>query len=72
MAKKTVLKRVLFQSTSSVWRTTFDIIVERQEFCISIHVLRVEDDAPGNSVLLMDSEFQSTSSVWRTTFNFLN
>ena len=45
MAKKTVLKRVLFQSTSSVWRTTATSSASSVPNCISIHVLRVEDDS---------------------------
>ena len=34
-----------FQSTSSVWRTTEEIWLESEKCFISIHVLRVEDDA---------------------------
>ena len=57
----------LFQSTSSVWRTTW---VPRRSFrlrIISIHVLRVEDDFPYKPDSPASSKFQSTSSVWRTT-----
>ena len=34
----------LFQSTSSVWRTTSDAPAGDETVDISIHVLRVEDD----------------------------
>ena len=34
---------------------------------ISIHVLRVEDDATTRRALMGNPKFQSTSSVWRTT-----
>ena len=34
----------LFQSTSSVWRTTGRIMTQKGGAAISIHVLRVEDD----------------------------
>ena len=34
----------LFQSTSSVWRTTHHTNQQRRKKGISIHVLRVEDD----------------------------
>ena len=57
----------LFQSTSSVWRTTLWILLKLLFPKISIHVLRVEDD-PQTLVPLSAAEvFQSTSSVWRTT-----
>ena len=36
----------VFQSTSSVWRTTADITPSKYVICISIHVLRMEDDQP--------------------------
>ena len=39
------LRRSLFQSTSSVWRTTIAIASDTGPQAISIHVLRVEDDA---------------------------
>ena len=35
---------ILFQSTSSVWRTTGQFLHVQRAFHISIHVLRVEDD----------------------------
>ena len=38
----------LFQSTSSVWRTTVPGLLRRGRPCISIHVLRVEDDSTAN------------------------
>ena len=56
-----------FQSTSSVWRTTYPPTDIRAKRGISIHVLRVEDDRVGLSPRLSTAEFQSTSSVWRTT-----
>ncbi len=34
----------LFQSTSSVWRTTGTAAAQERSETISIHVLRVEDD----------------------------
>ena len=59
---------ILFQSTSSVWRTTQALMgYAAQRLEISIHVLRVEDD---RSTACRDrgfDKFQSTSSVWRTT-----
>ena len=39
----------VFQSTSSVWRTTGVAALQDVQLIISIHVLRVEDD--GSSVL---------------------
>ena len=36
----------IFQSTSSVWRTTLPQRARHSRGGISIHVLRVEDDAP--------------------------
>ena len=56
----------IFQSTSSVWRTTVICIRAPKRSVISIHVLRVEDDLFTRIPLLM-IVFQSTSSVWRTT-----
>ena len=57
-----------FQSTSSVWRTTPTPYKRgRPPRCISIHVLRVEDDLQGFVRHLVVVQFQSTSSVWRTT-----
>ena len=60
-------KKIIFQSTPSVWRETY-----RYRLCwawqmISIHSLRVEGDysnvfTPSNFVV-----FQSTPSVWRET-----
>ena len=41
--------------------------MSKDDYVISIHVLRVEDD-PVNSIAMRNlSAFQSTSSVWRTT-----
>ena len=59
--------RIVFQSTSSVWRTThvFGAVVD--VLAISIHVLRVEDDRANQQAAFMQQLFQSTSSVWRTT-----
>ena len=57
----------LFQSTSSVWRTTHPAALSLGPEPISIHVLRVEDDLRLSSLALRALAFQSTSSVWRTT-----
>ena len=63
----TVDTTTIFQSTSSVWRTTSRSAPFFRSAAISIHVLRVEDDLEfvvcANNMRL----FQSTSSVWRTT-----
>ena len=56
-----------FQSTSSVWRTTQACGLSVCSLPISIHVLRVEDDALTSSSRFSSLPFQSTSSVWRTT-----
>ena len=40
-------RHFIFQSTSSVWRTTFVPAKRSLNFGISIHVLRVEDDQSG-------------------------
>ena len=56
-----------FQSTSSVWRTTFPHGFPGQLRAISIHVLRVEDDPCTTWPSTSAPVFQSTSSVWRTT-----
>ena len=58
---------MIFQSTSSVWRTTSARDESRRSLKISIHVLRVEDDMMGTRCTSASSRFQSTSSVWRTT-----
>ena len=58
---------VPFQSTSSVWRTTWRAQYNLAETEISIHVLRVEDDRVMWLKLSGSRLFQSTSSVWRTT-----
>ncbi len=63
-----ILTTALFQSTSSVWRTTGETGVAAGDIAISIHVLRVEDDASHVSDVLLTAQFQSTSSVWRTTW----
>ena len=34
----------IFQSTSSVWRTTRTLVIDTADWAISIHVLRAEDD----------------------------
>ena len=60
-------ERCAFQSTSSVWRTTSTHNRVLKLFSISIHVLRVEDDAVPRPLMLLPCPFQSTSSVWRTT-----
>ena len=57
----------LFQSTSSVWRTTHPTPLLKRVVLISIHVLRVEDDGRAVNQKPHTSVFQSTSSVWRTT-----
>ena len=57
----------LFQSTSSVWRTTRAADGKGGACSISIHVLRVEDDLCESQHLFFYFLFQSTSSVWRTT-----
>ena len=58
----------VFQSTSSVWRTTANLRpITAMEPEISIHVLRVEDDSPCKRGCSPHAQFQSTSSVWRTT-----
>ena len=44
MASQVIMTRSPFQSTSSVWRTTFGRGKFRKGQKISIHVLRVEDD----------------------------
>ena len=61
------LRHCVFQSTSSVWRTTAVRPRPRWWRAISIHVLRVEDDSATWRRSLGPSKFQSTSSVWRTT-----
>ena len=58
---------LLFQSTSSVWRTTKGAYPLVGSVAISIHVLRVEDDFFFWQAIFPESKFQSTSSVWRTT-----
>ena len=58
---------IQFQSTSSVWRTTRVQLIFDGKPAISIHVLRVEDDATRYDGHCRDLVFQSTSSVWRTT-----
>ena len=59
---------MIFQPTSSAWRTTWEeseISVIRN---ISTHVLRMEDDAiQDNKIIACDKIFQPTSSAWRTT-----
>ena len=57
----------LFQSTSSVWRTTVRYGTKWLQMLISIHVLRVEDDDITTTQKWYAEAFQSTSSVWRTT-----
>ena len=57
----------VFQSTSSVWRTTHPTPLLKRVVLISIHVLRVEDDGRAVNQKPHTSVFQSTSSVWRTT-----
>ena len=57
----------IFQSTSSVWRTTGRRKCCRSPRRISIHVLRVEDDFDYLRDNMATSKFQSTSSMWRTT-----
>ena len=47
----------IFQSTSSVWRTTIANRQIAQTSTISIHVLRVEDDASSNMVNNVDEDF---------------
>ena len=61
----------IFQSTSSVWRTTKPAVEAIGNAFISIHVLRVEDDGcpPRWNPTGWRQKFQSTSSVWRTTWN---
>ena len=56
-----------FQSTSPVWRTTFDGFAPSHFSGISIHVPRVEDDRCHSDITSDHIEFQSTSPVWRTT-----
>ena len=48
---------VVFQSTSSVWRTTIQVYTLRIRICISIHVLRVEDDRLRSSWRPADRNF---------------
>ena len=57
----------LFQSPSSVWRTTAPADIFGQLRAISIHVLHVEDDQVPTCTKPFCSRFQSTSSMWRTT-----
>ena len=57
----------LFQSPSSVWRTTGVAALQDVQLIISIRVLRVEDDSRHPDAGRPLPEFQSTSSVWRTT-----
>ena len=57
----------LFQSPSSVWRTTEVIEDCKPLLQISIPVLRVEDDLAWKPSGTQQTEFQSPSSVWRTT-----
>ena len=60
-------RRLIFQSTSSVWRTTAVCLCIGHQVGISIHVLRVEDDVTDWVTVDTTTIFQSTSSVWRTT-----
>ena len=62
-----ILSKPVFQSTSSVWRTTKSRLDWTHPAPISIHVLRVEDDPPRRHIIRRYTIFQSTSSVWRTT-----
>ena len=57
----------IFQSTSSMWRTTRHAQDAGAHVLISIHVLRVEDDVGCRLPGIAPCVFQSTSSVWRTT-----
>ena len=57
----------IFQSTSPVWRTTFFYGKASQDYQISIHVPRVEDDGHFGESGYQAFLFQSTSPVWRTT-----
>ena len=50
-----------------MWRTTIAIASDTGPRAISIHVLRVEDDAIEALTAKLEWLFQSTSSVWRTT-----
>ena len=50
-----------------MWRTTAYPLKNVKHYFISIHVLRVEDDAVPRPLILPPCPFQSTSSVWRTT-----
>ena len=45
----------IFQSTSSVWRTTGNGVIKIGRNQISIHVLRVEDDSAGNHKVTITS-----------------
>ena len=47
----------LFQSTSSVWRTTSSEPVTLVRCCISIHVLRVEDDPKAKTNATVKADF---------------
>ena len=47
----------IFQSTSSVWRTTFPVCKSALDGDISIHVLRVEDDNGGDTNLTGNCNF---------------
>ena len=52
MGDNAALGQIRFQSTSSVWRTTYNLAETDEIKKISIHVLRVEDD----NVRLTDNE----------------
>ena len=58
-----------FQSTPSVWRETYLLIIRLLAMRISIHSLRVEGDADERRERSPEPAFQSTPSVWRETIS---
>ena len=62
-----ITRTLKFLSTPSARRATQELREKLVDVKISIHALREEGDAAGNSVLLMDSEFLSTPSARRAT-----
>ena len=62
--------RLVFQSTSSAWRTTVTDSRKLNSMAISIHVLRMEDDISLSFIFYLILIFQSTSSAWRTTMDY--
>ena len=59
---------IVFQSTPSAWRETQVLYFLVNQFCISIHSLRMEGDDNGEGTSTRNYRFQSTPSAWRETY----